>query len=130
MQRSISRSKAPSVVRLIPKPKEGTLCLVCASVLRRKTWRRRELSFGAWLRAPRALCPACREALSERAAPTEPERRVVAIENRDGVLHVYTTSQKLAQRIAAELRKAFGGRVRYAWADPDGRLFARWETGA
>ena len=31
-------------------------------------------------------------------------------------LEVLTTSQKLAHRIATELRKAFGGRTTYAWS--------------
>jgi hypothetical protein len=37
-----------------------------------------------------------------------------------------TTSQKLAHRTARELRKAFGGRTTYTWAD-DGLLTATWE---
>jgi hypothetical protein len=36
---------------------------------------------------------------------------------------VLTTSQKLAHRLAHELKKAFGGGVTYAWSD-DGSLFA------
>ncbi|MBV8356385.1 MAG: hypothetical protein JO189_00400, partial [Deltaproteobacteria bacterium] len=38
---------------------------------------------------------------------------------------VLTTSQKLAHRLAHELKKAFGGRVTYNWSD-DGTLLAHW----
>jgi hypothetical protein len=36
---------------------------------------------------------------------------------------VLTTSQKLAHRIAHELKNVFGGRTAYNWSD-DGTLFA------
>jgi hypothetical protein len=39
---------------------------------------------------------------------------------------VLTTSQKLAHRLAHELKKALGGRVAYNWSD-DGTLFATWD---
>jgi hypothetical protein len=51
---------------------------------------------------------------------------VVSIERRpEGGLEILTTSQKLAHRIVHELKKAFGGRAVYRWAD-DGHLDARW----
>jgi len=43
---------------------------------------------------------------------------------------VITTSQKLAHRIVATLKKTFGGRASYAWSDRDGSLFATWERDA
>lgn len=103
------------------------------------------------------LCPACRQADSgqafgrvlllgnltaerreelrrrvrnvcERAAFTQPERRLLDMRRVAGGLEVLTTSQKLAHRIAREIEKAFGGHVSYAWSDTDGRLLARWEA--
>jgi NMD protein affecting ribosome stability and mRNA decay len=65
--------------------------------------------------------------VARRAEFTNSQHRIVAVEGRDGVLEILTTSQKLAHRIAHELKKAFGGRTRYAWLD-DGRLEARWDA--
>ncbi len=65
----------------------------------------------------------------ERAAFTQPQRRLLDVRRVAGGLEVLTTSQKLAHRIAHEVEKAFGGRVSYAWSDRDGRLLARWEAG-
>ena len=155
VRRGARDDRSPLVTHREPKPADGTLCLGCDAVFIRKTWRRRLLSPATYLAAPRDLCPACRqvfhhEAYGEvsiqgplpadtraavlkrirnvavRAAFTQPERRLVAIEGGDGGFQVFTTSQKLAHRIAAELRKAFGGRVTYSWSDRGGRLLARW----
>jgi hypothetical protein len=65
----------------------------------------------------------------QRAAFTQPQRRLIDMRNVAGGLEVLTTSQKLAHRIAHEVEKAFGGRVSYEWSDRDGRLLARWEAG-
>ena len=67
--------------------------------------------------------------VAARACFTQPERRLVAVEREGDCLRVYTTSQKLAHRIARELQKAFGGRVAYSWSDREGRLLARWRSG-
>jgi hypothetical protein len=59
----------------------------------------------------------------------QPERRIVSIDTieSDGkALEVLTTSQKLAHRIAHELKKLFGGRTSYNWSD-DGTLYATWD---
>lgn len=106
--------------------------------------------------APRAVCPACRQVrggdffgrvvlrgagvlphqdeilhrirnVAARARFTQPERRIVAIDRTGDSLQVRTTSQKLAHRIAHELKKAFGGRTSYVWSDRGGRLDAVWE---
>jgi hypothetical protein len=50
----------------------------------------------------------------------------VSVERRGDVLEVLTTSQKLAHRIVHELKKAFGGRTSYVWAD-DRTLLASWQ---
>ena len=67
------------------------------------------------------------ENVADRAMRTQPERRVVALDtvqsNNGKTLEVLTTSQKLAHRIAHELKKLFGGRTSYNWSD-DGTLLA------
>ena len=64
--------------------------------------------------------------VAARAAFTQPERQVVSVERRGKVLEVLTTSQKLAHRIAHELKKAFGGRTSYVWS-ADRTLLATWQ---
>lgn len=66
------------------------------------------------------------ENVAKRAAYTQPERRIVSLGWEGKTLEVLTTSQKLAHRIARELKKAFGGRSTYAWSDRDGTLSATW----
>jgi NMD protein affecting ribosome stability and mRNA decay len=68
------------------------------------------------------------ENVAKRAGKTQPERRLVSVAEVDGAgrLEVLTTSQKLAHRLAHELKKAFGGKVAYSWSD-DGSLFAQWD---
>ena len=48
------------------------------------------------------------------------------VDDLDNGLDVLTTSQKLAHRLAHELKKAFGGRITYTWSD-DGTLLAEWD---
>ncbi len=133
-----------------------TACHACGGLFVRKTWRHdhpvteRVYDTVAW-----RLCPACRQAergqafgkvviagswaaanedairrrianVAARAGATQPQRRVVSIDQTRGVLEVLTTSQKLAHRVARELEKAFGGRTSYAWSDGDGSLRATW----
>ena len=136
---------------------EPSGCERCGAIFSRRVWRRRRSATAALLeRIQWTTCPACRQAsagvgqgrvlvrgpyaelhaaairrrienVAARAAYTQPERRVSAIERRpDGALEVLATSQKLAHRIVRELKKAFGGRAAYAWSD-DGTLFATWQ---
>jgi len=65
--------------------------------------------------------------VAERAMKTQPERRIVSIESADGggALEILTTSQKLAHRLAHEIKKLLRGKVSYSWSD-DGTLFATW----
>lgn len=67
--------------------------------------------------------------VAKRAEFTNPQHRLVSVEQHDDALEILTTSQKLAHRIAHELEKAFGGRATYAWRD-DGCLEARWRAAA
>jgi hypothetical protein len=134
---------------------EPTACESCGAIFSRRVWRRgRKVSQAFLDRVRWRTCPSCRQSdaatglgrilirgpyaethealvrrrianVAERAAYTQPQRRVVSLERRADVLEVLTTSQKLAHRIVRELKKAFGGRASYAWSD-DGTLFATW----
>lgn len=66
--------------------------------------------------------------VAERAAFTQPERRLVELRRLPDALQALTTSQELAHRIAREVEKAFGGRTTYSWSDGDGHLLARWDA--
>jgi NMD protein affecting ribosome stability and mRNA decay len=151
--------KGPHVARKIPAPHEPTVCARCGAVFLRKTWRHNhalnedQIEHSQW-----GFCPACVQVAKEegqgrviihgaeagrneeairqrienvakRAAKTQPERRIVDIAASGGGLEVLTTSQKLAHRVAHELKKAFGGRVTYTWSD-DGSLLATWDSDA
>jgi NMD protein affecting ribosome stability and mRNA decay len=136
--------------------REPSVCRRCGAVFARRVWQPARKATGALLaRAHWTTCPACEQAdaatgfgrvivrgpyaerhenalrrrianVARRASSNQPERRISAVERRDGVLEVVTTSQKLAHRIVHELTKAFRGRARYAWSD-DGTLLATWE---
>ncbi|HZP42151.1 MAG TPA: hypothetical protein VFD84_11675 [Candidatus Binatia bacterium] len=136
--------------------REPSVCARCGAVFARRVWHTGRQASGPLLaRAHWTTCPACEQAgasvgfgrvlvrgpyarlhedairrrianVAARSASTQPERRLSAIERRGDVLEIVTTSQKLAHRIAHELRKAFRGRATYAWSD-DGTLLATWE---
>jgi NMD protein affecting ribosome stability and mRNA decay len=151
--------KSPAVVRKAAIPKDPSICERCGAVFERKTWRGdRKVTEDLTAKADWTVCPACQqvshlegqgrlmllgsgvaakselirrriENVAKRAASTQPERRVVSIDElgstgADG-LEVLTTSQKLAHRIAHELKKLLGGSATYSWQD-DGTLFATW----
>ncbi len=155
-RRGTRKDKAPPVAHLNLKFKEPTICDKCGAIYMRRTWRRdHPLSPEIMRRAAWAVCPSCRQVarhehfgcvlltgdyigqhldsitrrinnVSRRAAVTQPERKLVGMQWKDGAYEVLTTSQKLAHRIAHELEKAFGGRAKYSWADGDGGLLATW----
>jgi len=154
-RRGTQTGKALPVAAQQP-PQDPTVCQRCGAVFTRKTWRQnRRVADVLLARAAWAVCPACKQTRSgeyygrvvvrgvyavanraairrrianvaSRARFTQPERRIVSAEGDGDVLEVLTTSQKLAHRVARELKKAFGGRVTYAWSDRDGALFATW----
>jgi NMD protein affecting ribosome stability and mRNA decay len=136
---------------------DPTACERCGAVYTRKVWRRRDMDPELLARAAWSICPACRQEASgeyfgrvvirgrlepdrlreiearirgvaARAEFTQPERRVIDIRFGADPMEVLTTSQKLAHRLARELRKAFGGSTSYSWSDRDGRLVATWEV--
>ena len=156
-QRGCRSDRSPVVVRKEPPFPDPTACRHCRAVFHRKRWRRPpRLPAALVARLRWDLCPACRQAgrgqyfgrvvasgewveahrdaivrrvenVARRAAHTQPERRVLSILHDRQRLEVRTTSQKLAHRIAHELKKAFKGRTTYQWADDDGALNAVWE---
>ena len=159
-RRGTRSEKKPLVAIKSEPATEPTVCERCGAVFAWRTWRRdRPVTHALLARAAWATCPACRQVsrgegfgrivlsggylpgnetairrrivnVAARAEFTQPERRLVSIERQAGRLEVITTSQKLAHRIVAALKKTFGGRVSYAWSDRDGSLFATWERNA
>jgi hypothetical protein len=136
---------------------EPLACTRCGAVFRKRAWRRATLSRTQRAAVAWVVCPACRQQadevylgrvvielgprfadeaalrqrianVAERAGRTQPARRLVSVERRDGTLEVLTTSEKLAHRITAELAKTWRGTATYQWAD-DGSLLARWRPG-
>lgn len=135
---------------------EPSVCERCGAVFSRRLWRRdRKITATLLESAQWTHCPACKQVaqgvgfgrviirgayalanentirrrvanIASRAAHTQPERRISAIDRYDDLIEVITTSQKLAHRIVHELKKLFRGRASYAWSD-DGTLFATWE---
>jgi len=156
-RRGSKSDKSPPVARKAPALADPTICDRCGAVYSRKTWRQgRNLSGVLIARAKWSTCPGCTQAsqaeyygrlllrgagiaadiegirarirnVANRAAATQPERRIVSQEWDGATMEVLTTSQKLAHRIAHELEKAFGGKATYSWSDDDGSLFATWQ---
>lgn len=152
--------KSATVAAGTPTRGGATVCERCGAVFSRRTWRRdRKLADRTLAMATWAVCPACEqveggeyfgrvvargayvesnetairqriENVAARAEFTQPQHRVVSISRDREGLEVLTTSQKLAHRIAHELKKAFGGKTSYAWSDRDGTLLATWERRA
>jgi NMD protein affecting ribosome stability and mRNA decay len=156
--RAGSRSdRSPAIQRLSAALSDPTQCLRCGAVFHHKAWHRPPKDWARVAGTRRQDCPACRQAesgeaygkvlvrgafarlhenavrrrianVAARGAFNQPERRIVAIEPGPGGLEVRTTSQKLAHRLAHELRKAFGGSLTYRWSDRDGSLLATWRS--
>jgi hypothetical protein len=154
-RRGTRSSKAPAVANKT-EYEDPSVCEACASVYTKRTWRRdRPITHALLERAAWTRCPACTQKangiaygrviakgdldgrrlsamerrihnVAARAEFTQPERTIVSMERTGAGLDVLTTSQKLAHRIVNELKKAFGGRARYAWSDGDGSLLATW----
>ena len=149
--------KSATVAAGTPTRGGATVCERCGAVFSRRTWRRdRKLADRTLAMATWAVCPACEqveggeyfgrvvargayvesnetairqriENVAARAEFTQPQHRVVSISRGREGLEGLPTSQKLAHRIAHELKKAFGGKTSYAWSDRDGTLLATWE---
>jgi NMD protein affecting ribosome stability and mRNA decay len=103
--------RCPACRRLRPETAVGTVVLTGASVSRLEPELRRRIAH-----------------VAERAAFTQPERKLIGLRRLPDGLEALTTSQELAHRIAREVEKAFGGRTTYSWSDRDGHLLARWDA--
>ncbi len=155
--RGCRADRSPLVMHKEPALPDPCACDACGAVRVRKSWHHPStVPLAVAAQMPAARCPACRQAAAGRffgqvvmrgpwvlehaellerrignvarqAAHRQPERRIVDLRRTTGTLEVLTTSQKLAHRIAHELRKAFGGRLSYRWSDRDGALRATWD---
>lgn len=163
VRRGVRSDMSPPVARRGRALHDPTLCERCGAVYSHKTWRIGPFAVPVDPAGARwTVCPACEQldsgeffgrviirgayagvnetairdrirGATARAGYTQPMRRIVSFERREGRapraawFEVLTTSQKLAHRIASELRRTFGGRVTYAWSDRDGELYATWQ---
>jgi hypothetical protein len=137
------------------RPPEPSVCERCGAVFQKRVWRRgRPVSDALLATATWGTCPACaqrhdgtyvgrvrilcgasfasedriRRRIDNVAAWAEavhPEHRIVSVDRDGDAIEVLTTSQKLAHRVAHELKKLLKGKVTYRWSD-DGSLFATW----
>jgi NMD protein affecting ribosome stability and mRNA decay len=137
------------------RPPEPSVCERCGAVFQKRVWRSgRPASDALLARATWGTCPACaqrregtyvgrvrilcgasfanedriRRRIDNVAAWAEaahPEHRIVSVDRDGDAIEVLTTSQKLAHRVAHELKKLLRGTVTYRWSD-DGSLFATW----
>jgi NMD protein affecting ribosome stability and mRNA decay len=137
------------------RPPEPSICQRCGAVFQRRVWRAsRPASDGLLARATWVTCPACaqrgegtymgcvrilcgspfehedaiRRRIENVAAAAEaahPEHRIVSVDRDRHAIEVLTTSQKLAHRVAHEVKEVLKGKVTYRWSD-DGSLVATW----
>jgi hypothetical protein len=106
-----------------------TTCPACQQVRRGQAYGRVILR-GTYVRQNEDAIRRRIQNVAERAAFTQPERKIISTDWSGSTLEVFTTSEKLAHRIGRELQKAFGGRASYAWSDRDGSLLVTWERDA
>ena len=154
-RQGVKSDHTPAVVVHEGEPVDPSLCDRCGALFTRSTWRQRDITLALLAKVTYTTCPACVQVaegsfhgrvflrgdfalaheddirrrianVAEHAAHTQPERRVVSVERDDRGLEVRCTSQKLAHRIAHEIKKLYRGRVKYAWSDGDGSLVATW----
>jgi NMD protein affecting ribosome stability and mRNA decay len=149
-------TKKPRVAAKATASSEPACCERCGALFVRQTWRQdRRITHELLEQVRWTVCPSCQQAgrgeyygrvlvrggfvganeeairrrienVAARAGFTQPQRRLVSVDNVAEGLEVLTTSQKLAHRIARELCKTFRGQATYAWSDRDGSLMATW----
>jgi NMD protein affecting ribosome stability and mRNA decay len=135
------------------RPSEPSICERCGAVFQRRVWRAGlSVSDAVLAKSTWTTCPACAqrrdgtyvgcvrilcgspfaqeelirrriENVAARAEATHPEHRIVSVDRDGDAIQVLTTSQKLAHRVAHEIKAVLKGEVTYRWSD-DGSLFA------
>lgn len=132
------------------------LCSSCGAVYQHKRWYiDMELNEAQRAEASKVLCPACRKIADglpggvvtlegtflrkhkeeilhlvhneeKRARGFNPLERIIEMDDRNGVLEITTTTEKLAQRIARMVYKAYAGEVDYKWSEDVKLIRAHW----
>lgn len=131
-------------------------CTRCGAVYRHKRWSLEGTPPASPKETSRSvLCPACRKIRDhfpgglvmlrgkflgdhkdqifrrvhneeKRAKQVNPLERIIAIEEREGCVEIQTTTERFAQRIGREIRRAFKGEATYRWSRDDKCLRVDW----
>lgn len=140
-------------------PKEVAVCKRCGAVYHRKRWsieRSSDLLTEGKIRS--VVCPACQKThdgfpggiiilsgeflkpLKEqilhlirneesRAKRINPLERIISIKEGGDRVEIHTTSDRFAQRIGMEIRRAYKGDVTYHWSRDDKFIRVKWHRG-
>lgn len=157
IRKGVRTGKLQPEERRTGRSREPLACKRCGGIFRKRVWRPGTMTRSLRAQVTWVVCPACAQQAQQlyqgrividlarsgidpaeirrrilnvaaRAGHTQPQRRVVSVEQRGSTLEVLSTSEKLAHRITGELAKVWRGRASYEWSD-DGSLFARWRPG-
>ena len=63
----------------------------------------------------------------KRASEVNPLERIMAIRTRSDGAEIETTTERMAQRIGRELKRAFHGQVQYQWSHKDKMARVEWK---
>ncbi len=151
------RERVPKDSYLLREPPpEGSICNKCGAVYHRKRWSLAPAAGARTLRGKKVFCPAClkirdgfpggivtlrwkrladhREDLlnlirneEARARGYNPLERIIHIREGRGMVEVETTTEKLAQRIGREVKKAYHGDLSYLWSHDVKLVRVNWQ---
>jgi NMD protein affecting ribosome stability and mRNA decay len=137
--------------------KELAVCTKCGAVYRHKRWSLElPVSELKGVTVRKVMCPACQKTrdryaggivtlrgsfLKEhndeivrrikneeaRAKKVNPLERVILLKNGGDVVEVQTTSERFAQRIGREIKRAYKGKVEYHWSADDKFVRVDWQ---
>lgn len=135
---------------------ERSVCTTCGAVYQNKRWYiDMELTEAQRVKTNKVLCPACKKIADrlpggvvtlegkflrkhkdeilhlihneeKRARGFNPLERIIQMNDRNGSLEITTTTEKLAQRIARMVHKAYAGEVDYKWSEDVKFVRAHW----